>query len=204
MSKSDLRIKSYGPREFKQLYFISVQSCLQFLPGSDPRPYINIVLIDKENPSPNTLILSSKALEKTPQNLEHRTRSFGPICRPNEFWPWEASPATTLVHAPAREKEHGEAIFPVKFLGQPPLNAPGSGFRILVFSDHSRPTYTFLPPFLDPLNSFPWSLFADSSPFERYDGNKVGRLLDRVFRPPQQPLDQFKGTSVFLVSWAFR
>ena len=45
--------------------------------------------------------------------------------------------------------------------------------------------------------------FADSSPFERYDKNKVGRLLDRVFRPPQQLLDQGEGTDVFLVSWAF-
>ena len=56
---------------------------------------------------------------------------------------------------------------------------------------------------LDLLNSFSWSLFADSSPFERYDKNKVGRLLDRVFRPPQQPLDQGEGIDVFLVSWAF-
>ena len=75
--------------------------------------------------------------------------------------------------------------------------------QIFVFSSHLRPTHTFFPPFLDPLNSFPWSLFAESSPFERYDKNKVGRLLDRVFRPPQQPLDQGEGTDVFLVSWAF-
>ena len=74
------------------------------------------------------------------------------------------------------------------------------GSRILVFFGHSRSTHTSLPPFLDPLNSFPWSLFADSSSFERYDKNKVGRLLDRVFRPPQQPLDQGKGTYVSLVS----
>ena len=78
------------------------------------------------------------------------------------------------------------------------------GRQIFVFFGHSRPTHTFLPSFLDPLNSFLWSLFADSSPFERYDKNKVGRLLDRVFRPPQQPLDQGKGIDVFLVSWAFR
>ena len=78
------------------------------------------------------------------------------------------------------------------------------GYRILMFSGHSSPSHTSLPPFLDPMNSFPWSLFADSSPFERYDENKFGRLLDRVFRPPQQLLDQGKGTSVFLVSWAFR
>ena len=46
-------------------------------------------------------------------------------------------------------------------------------------------------------------LFSDSSLFERYDKNKFGRLLDQVFRPPQQPLDQGKGTDVFLVYWAF-
>ena len=37
------------------------------------------------------------------------------------------------------------------------------GRRILVFFGHSRPNHTILPPFLDPLNSFSWSLFADSS-----------------------------------------
>ena len=77
------------------------------------------------------------------------------------------------------------------------------GRQIFEFSGHFRPTNTSFPPFLDPLNSFPWSLFADSSPFERYYKNKVGRLLDQVFRPPQQPLDQGEGTDVFLVSWAF-
>ena len=77
------------------------------------------------------------------------------------------------------------------------------GRRILSFFGHSRQTHTSLPPFLDPMNSFPWPLFAYSSPFERYDKNKVSRLLDRVFRPPQQPLDEGEGTDVFLVSWAF-
>ena len=70
-------------------------------------------------------------------------------------------------------------------------------------SGHFRPTHSSFPPFLDPLNSFPWSLFADSSPFESYDENKVGRRLDRVFWPPQQLLDQGNGTDEFLVSWAF-
>ena len=69
--------------------------------------------------------------------------------------------------------------------------------------DHFRPTHTSLPPFLDPLNSFSWSLFADSSPFESYDENKVGQRLDQVFRPPQQLLDQGNGTDEFLVSWDF-
>ena len=68
------------------------------------------------------------------------------------------------------------------------------GRRILSFFGHSRPTHTYLPPFLDPMNSFPWSFSPDSSSFERYDKKKFGLLLDRVFRPPQQPLDQGKGT----------
>ena len=70
-------------------------------------------------------------------------------------------------------------------------------------SGHFQSTHTSLPPFWDPLNSFPWSIFADSSPFESYDENKVGRRLDQVFRPPQQLLDQGNGTDEFLVSWAF-
>ena len=74
------------------------------------------------------------------------------------------------------------------------------GRRILSFFGHSRPTHTSLPPFLDPLNSFPWSFSPDSSPFERYDKNKFGRLLDRVFRPPHQLLDQGNGIDEFLVS----
>ena len=77
------------------------------------------------------------------------------------------------------------------------------GRRIFVFFVHFRHTHTSFPPFLDPLNSFSWSVFAYSSPFERYDKKKVGRLLDRDFRPPQQPLDQGEGTDMFLVSWAF-
>ena len=71
-------------------------------------------------------------------------------------------------------------------------------------SGHFRPSRTSFPLFLDPLNSFPWSLFADSAPFESYDENKVGQRLDIVFRPPQQLLDQGNGTDVFLVSWAFQ
>ena len=78
------------------------------------------------------------------------------------------------------------------------------GHWILLFSSHFRLTHTSVPPFLDPLNSFPWSFSLDSSPFERNDENKFGRWLDRVFRPPQQLLDQDKGTAVFVVSWAFR
>ena len=81
--------------------------------------------------------------------------------------------------------------------------AANLGRRIFVFSVHFRPTHTSFPPFLDPLNSFPWSHFADSSPFERYDKNKVGRLLDRVFRPLQKPLGQGEDIYVFLVSWDF-
>ena len=77
------------------------------------------------------------------------------------------------------------------------------GHRILPSSGHFRPTHTSLPPFLNPQNSFTWSFSPDSSPFKRYDKNKFGQLLDRVFRPPHQPMDQGKGIDVFLVSWAF-
>ena len=59
------------------------------------------------------------------------------------------------------------------------------GSQILSFFGHFRPTHTSLLPFLDPLNSFPWSFSPDSSSFEMYDKNKFDRLLDRVFRPPQ-------------------
>ena len=84
-----------------------------------------------------------------------------------------------------------------------PANAAAAatlGRRILPFSGHSRPTHTSLPPFLDPLNSFSWFFSPDLSLFERYNENKFGRRLDRVFRPPRKPLDQGKGTDVFLVS----
>ena len=81
--------------------------------------------------------------------------------------------------------------------------AANLGRRIFVFFGHFRPTHTSLPPILDPMNSFSWSLFADSSPFESYDENKISRWLDRVFRPPQQLLDQGNGTDEFLVSWTF-
>ena len=87
-----------------------------------------------------------------------------------------------------------------------PTNAAAAatlGRRIFVFSSHFKPTHTSFSPFLDPLNSFPRSFSPDSSPFESYGKNKFGRLLDRVFRPPQQPLDQGKGTDAFLISWAF-
>ena len=73
----------------------------------------------------------------------------------------------------------------------------------LAISGHFRPPHSSFPPFLDPLNSFPWSLFADSSPFGSYNEKKIGQRLDRVFRPPQQLLDQGNGTDEFLVSWAF-
>ena len=51
------------------------------------------------------------------------------------------------------------------------------------FQTTFRPPHSSFPPFLDPLNSFPWSLFADSSPLGNYDENKVGRRLNRVFQP---------------------
>ena len=98
-----------------------------------------------------------------------------------------------------RPDDHAGKIFQPSAAGRArigPAKAAATanlGCRIFVFFGHFRTTHTSFPPFLDPLNSFPWSLFADSSSFERYDKNKIGRLLDRVFRPPQQPLDQGEG-----------
>ena len=109
-------------------------------------------------------------------------------------------------------KEDVETQLPIKFSALAAAGcahfgsakaAANLGRRIFVFSGHFKPTHTSFPPFLDALNSFPWSLFADSSPFESYDENKIGRRLDRVFRPPQQLLDQGNSTDEFLVSWAF-
>ena len=137
------------------------------------------------------------------------------ICESWETGPNEASPATVTVHAPDRWEEDIQTKPAVKFNGQPPPNAPAkrrqrppwvTGHFVIfpAISGHFRPPHSSFPPFLDPLNSFPWSFFPDSSPFERYDKNKFGRLLDRVFRPPQKPLDQGEGIDVFLVSWAFQ
>ena len=75
--------------------------------------------------------------------------------------------------------------------------------RSFQFSGHFRPPHSSFPPFLDPLNSFQWSIFTDSSPFGSYDENKVGQWLDRVFQPPQRLLDQGNGIDEFLVSRAF-
>ena len=108
-----------------------------------------------------------------------------------------------------RPDDHAGKIFRPAAAGRVrigPAKAAASanlGHQIFVFSGHFRPTHSSFPPFLDLMNSFPWSLSPDSSPFERYGKNKFGRLLDRVFRPPQQLLDQGESTDVFLVSWAF-
>ena len=97
-----------------------------------------------------------------------------------------APPPNDLGRKISRPTAAGRArIGPVNGRLWPPWVA---GF--LCFFGHFRPTHTSFPPFLDPMNSFPWSFSLDSSPFESYGKNKFGRLLDQVFRPPQQPLDQ--------------
>ena len=108
------------------------------------------------------------------------------------------------------EDEDHQTKLSVKFPDQPPpdearigpvkaAEAVNFGSRIFVFSGNLRPTHISFPPFLDPLNSFPWPLFADSSPFESYDENKVGRLLDRVFRPPN---NCWTKVMVLMSSWS--
>ena len=121
--------------------------------------------------------------------------------------------ATTTVHGLDREERHHLTILAVKFHGQPPPDAPRSGRRTRRQPPPWMARFCHFPAIsgrpiplshlLYPLNSFLWSFSPDSSPFERYDKNKFGRLLDRVFRQPHQPLDQGEGTDVFLVSWAF-
>ena len=142
---------------------------------------------------------------------------FLTICEPWGFGLKEAPPAGHLQHAPDREEDDIQTIPPVRLTanrrrthrdrtGEAAAAATEVTGLFLIFpaiSGHFRPTHSSLPQFLGPLNSFPWSLFANSSPFESYDENKVGRRLDQVFQPPQQLLNQGNGTDEFLVSWAF-
>ena len=140
------------------------------------------------------------------------------ICEPWKIGPNEAPRVTIIVHVPDRWEEDIQTKSVVKFHGQPPPDPPGScrrsgggGHResqevfqlFRPFFGHFKPPHSSFPPFLDPLNSFPWSLFADSSLFESYNENKIGRRLDRVFRPPQRLLAQGNDTDEFLVSWDF-
>ena len=65
-----------------------------------------------------------------------------------------------------------------------PANAAAAatlGRRILSFFGHFRLTHTFLPPLLDPQNSFPWSFSPDSSPFKRYDKKKSANCWIEFF-----------------------
>ena len=155
-----------------------------------------------------------KTLEKLPKTVNPELGRFDPFSgqsgfgRGRRFWP-----PTLYAHRPGRRSTARRPCRPNFTVNRRRTRSDQAGesggaatvgHRFSSFFSHSRPTHTSLPPFLDPLNSFLWSFSSDSSPFKRYDENKFGRRLDRVFRPPQQPLDQGKGTAVFLVSWAFR
>ena len=148
-------------------------------------PYINIVLRAKLNPSPKTLIFSSKTLETSPKPVDpnwvvlnrckaKRVLAVGGVSvHPPCYTRWSGRSATT--RRPCRPNFTTNHLW----TGQiEPANAAAAatvGCWILMFFGHSRPTHTYVPPFFDPLNSFPWSLLVDSSPFERYDENKFGR-----------------------------
>ena len=133
--------------------------------------------------APNTLILSSKSLEKLPKTLNTELGRFDPISGRSSF-----SRGRLLSYPPCAPAGQGGAPPPdevVNKISRPatagrtrigPVKAAAVailGHQFSAFFGHFRPTHTSLPPFLDPLNSFPWSIFADSSPFERYDKNKV-------------------------------
>ena len=138
-------------------------------------------------------------------------------CEPWKIAQNEAPPAMFTVHAPEGWEEDIQTKLAVKFhancrrtrrdrAGEAAAAATVSHRKFPVFrpfSGHFRPPHSSFPPFLDILNSSTWSLFADSSLFGSYNKNKIGRSLDRVFRPPQRLFVQGKGTIEFLVSWAF-
>ena len=168
--------------------FISIKSCLQFLTESDPRPNINIVFPTKRNPSPKTPILSSKTLEKFSKTCGPELGHFQPLASRRVLGRGRCHrPPTLHTHRPGRCATSGRSRQP-NFTANRHRTRPDRvgeaaaaatmGHRAFLdfpaISGHFRPTQTSFPPFMDPLNSFPWSLFADSSPFERYDKNKVG------------------------------
>ena len=68
-SKSDLRIRSYGPGKFKKQYFLNFQVSLGFLPENNPRLYINLVLGAKLGSNPKTR-------EEVPKTRKPRIGSF--------------------------------------------------------------------------------------------------------------------------------
>ena len=148
----------------------------------------------KETLAPKTPLELPKPHKSSP-NLWTRVRSFGPL-RAMGDWTKEGTTGhhsatrTGLGGAPPPEEAGREISRPTDSgrtgIWLEKMTASASvcrrNFR---FFDHFKPPHSSFTPFLDPLNSFPWSLFADSSPFESYDKNKVGRRLDQVFRPPQ-------------------
>ena len=141
-----------------------------------------------ETLAPQNTILSSKTLGKTLQNREHQV---GPFDHLRAVGVWNKG-GTTGHHtatragqggAPPPDEANREISRPTDagHAGIWPENTTAAApvcHRTFRFSGHFRPPHTSLPPFLDPLDSFPLSLFADSSPFESYDENKVSRRLD--------------------------
>ena len=125
---------------------------------------------------PNT-ILNSKTLGKTLQNHEHRVRPFLNHLRAVGVW----TKGGTTDRPPVTRAGQVAGQRSWDWAGEEAASATVVSGLFLIFSaisSHFRPTHSFLPPFLGPLNSFPWSLFADSSSFESYDENNVGRRLD--------------------------
>ena len=85
MSKSDLRIKSYGPGKFKQQYLISVQVSPGFLPENDLRLYINLILHAKEGTHPQNTHFSPKTREKFPKTMDPELGRFDPFSGQSGF-----------------------------------------------------------------------------------------------------------------------
>ena len=122
-------MKSYNPGNFKRQCFNSVQTVFKLLPESDPRPYISITCDAKGNPSPQNTSWAPKTLEK--KNSPNLWTRVGHLshCEPWKIAQNEAPPAMVTVHTPEGWEEDIQTTPVVKFHGQQPPDAPGSGRR---------------------------------------------------------------------------
>ena len=77
--------------------------------------------------------------------------------------------------------------------------AANLGSRIFVFFGHFKPTHTSFPPFLDPLNSFSWSLFQ--IPHRLKDTTKT-KLADRWIEFSGHHSNLWTKVRVLMCSWS--
>ena len=163
-SKFDLRIRSYGPGKFKQQYFISFQVSPGFLPDNNPRLYISLVLGAKLGSNPKTREKIPKT-RKTPNWVVLTHFKADRVSAVGADSGYHYCTCTRQGGAPPPD-DLGRKISRLTAAGRARIGSANAaaaatlGRRIFVFFGHFRPTHNSFPPFLDPLNSFPWSLFC--------------------------------------------